>query len=149
MTEKERTWWRDWRLLDLHRRWGKNVPVVDFDCITLEYDLKEPVAVIEYKEYHAPAQHASDPSYVAIRKLCDRAGVMFFAVRYNFDRIPWFRVVPLNEKALDMVPARVTLYEDEYMSMLYRARNRVPPEDLVLWIRENPPRFIPEADSLL
>lgn len=125
MTEvrKERTGWRDEALSARHREWGWDCPAIDIDFLMVEYDLGNPVAIVEYKNEHAAPQKASHPSYRAIIKLGDLAGRPVFAVRYA-DDFSWFLVVPLNGVAKNFMPDRQKMSEQEWVSLLYRLRGR-------------------------
>lgn len=126
MTAHERTGWRDEGLSRRHREWGFDVPAVDLDFLLLEYDASEPVALIEYKNEHAPRVAYKSPNIAALRNLADRADVLAFVVRYgeNYD---WFQVRPLNEKAKSILQDRKTLTEAEYVRFLHRLRGRECP----------------------
>ncbi len=122
----ERTGWRDQELSLRHRAWGWDCPAVDIDFLMVEYDKGEPVAVVEYKHENAPPQSPSHPSYRALVKLADRAGLPMLFVRYAAD-FSWFRVTPLNDCAMAILPARLTMTEQEWVTLLYRLRGREVP----------------------
>lgn len=123
----ERTGWRDEGLSRRHRRWGWDCPAVDLDFLFLEYDHGQASAIVEYKNEHAAPQYASHPTYQAMIDLGDRAGIPVIACRYAEDFSEW-KVVPLNTKAKEMIPNRVTLTEREWVELLYKIRGyEVPP----------------------
>lgn len=130
----ERTGWRDEAISRRHRLYGWDCPAVDIDFLVLEYDAAEPVALVEFKNEHAAFADPRHPSYRALRKLADRAGVPFFGVRYASD-FSWFRVLPLNRRALGRLPAKAVMTEEEWVSFLYRLRGRDPPPEVLEAVR--------------
>lgn len=126
----ERTMWRDSALSLRHGRYGADAPALDLDFVLLEFDKGRASAIVEYKNQHASPQWASHPSYQALINLGDRAGLPVFAVRYA-DDFSWFRIVPLNQKAVEFVPQRVELNEKEYVKLLYRLRGRTAPQSVI------------------
>ena len=117
----ERTGWRDLDLSERHRNWGWDCPAVDLDFLFLEYDRGKASALIEYKNEYAKPQMATHPTYQALIDLGTRADVPVFAVRYASD-FSWWKVIPLNKRAKEWVPERLTLNEHEYVSLLYKIR---------------------------
>jgi len=126
----ERTGWRDMNLSERHRLWGWDCPAVDLDFLFLEYDRGKAVALVEYKHERARPQMPLHPTYQAMRDLADRAGVPFFACRYKAD-FSEFLVVPLNQKAKEILPERKPMTEAGWVSFLYRIRGREMPESLI------------------
>ena len=125
----ERTGWRDLELSKRHRRWGWDCPMVDLDFLALEYDSGKAAALVEYKHEQATPQYASHPSYQAMIDLGDRAELPVLAVRYAAD-FSWWRVVPLNRYAAAYLPERCEMTERAWVTLLYKLRNREPPESL-------------------
>lgn len=128
--KEERTGWRDLKLSERHRLWGWDCPAIDIDFLVLEYDKGKAVALVEYKHELAPPQHASHPSYQALIDLGNRAKLPVFACRYatNFS---WWRVVPLNSKAKEVLPTIEVMTEAEWVAFLYRLRGYEPPMELL------------------
>lgn len=126
---EERTGWRDLRLNDRHRKWGWNCPALDIDLLFLEYDVGQPVAIVEYKHELADVQYASHPSYQALIALGDRANLPVFAVRYA-DDFSWWRVVPLNNVSKQWLSDRQEMTEQGWLELLYRIRGRQVPDNL-------------------
>ena len=126
----ERTGWRDLELSKRHRMWGWDCPAVDLDFLFLEYDKGEPVALIEYKNEHAPPQFASHPTYQAMIRLGTRAGCPVFCARYKSD-FSQFRVVPLNDLAKGWITRRAEMTEREFVSFLYRIRGYEAPTEML------------------
>lgn len=126
----ERTGWRDLKLSERHRRWGWDCPAVDLDFLFLEYDKGKAVALVEYKHELAPPQYASHPSYQAMIDLGNRADLPVFACRYAAD-FSWWRVVPLNQKAKELLPTIKEMTETEWVTLLYRLRGYEPPKGLL------------------
>ncbi|MBQ3454982.1 MAG: hypothetical protein IJG36_00975 [Synergistaceae bacterium] len=121
--KQERTFWRDAGLSQRHRQWGWDCPMMDIDFLALEYDKGEPAVLVEYKNEHAETQYASHPSYQALIKLGNKAGLPVIACRYSDDYTKW-RVVPLNAKAAEFVPESKILNEYEWVNLLYQIRGR-------------------------
>lgn len=93
----------------------------------LEYDAGKASAVVEFKHERAAPQYPNQPSFRALTDFGNRAGLPVLACRYALDFSLW-KVVPLNEAAKKYVPARVTMTEKEWVSLLYRLRGRDAPE---------------------
>jgi hypothetical protein len=116
---------------------------VNIDCLLLkegemdqawcEFDRREPVAIIEYKNRRARLD-SGDANNTTLRRLADRANLPFLIVVYDTDQVQ-FGVVPMNSQAKDLVPEKQILSEDKYVELLYRIRNRVMPEDIRLQLR--------------
>jgi|SRR5882672_3406283 len=126
---QERTHWRDQGLSQRHRKWGFHCPAIDLDFLLVEYDTGLTVAIIEYKNEHAPTQWSSHPSYRAISRLGTTAGLPVFAVRYASD-FSWWKVTALNEKAKEWAAMTAELTEDDYIRFLYSVRGREAPPDI-------------------
>lgn len=112
-------------LSERHRKWGWDCPAVDLDFLFLEYDMGEPVAIVEYKHENARTQWASHPTYQAMIKLGTRAGVPVLAARYAED-FSWWRVVALNDIAEQFIPEPAVLTERQWVTLLYQIRGRRP-----------------------
>lgn len=125
--KRERTGWRDMELSERHRRWGWDCPAVDLDALFLEYDMGQPVAIVEYKNENARTQWASHPTYQALINLGNKAGIPVFGVRYATD-FSWWRVVALNENARFWLPEVSTMSEYEWVTFLYLIRGREMPD---------------------
>ncbi len=124
MSANERTGWRDEEISLRHREWGYNCPAVDLDFLVVEYNLGEPVALVEYKHERAQPPNYRHPTYRAIHKLADMAGIPFMVVFYR--REPWrFYVIPINERATSFYRRELSLSEVRYVRSLYVLRGRV------------------------
>lgn len=136
MSYVERTGWRDEWISRRHRTWCRNVPCVDLDCVltkngaemgengwqAIEYDNREPVAIIEYKSITAVV-NKDDANNTTLKRLADRASLPFFVVIYNQANVK-FGVVPLNDLALQLLPADVVMNEAQYQRFLLMIRGR-------------------------
>jgi len=100
--------------------------MIDIDFLVLEYDTGEPVALVEYKNEHARLQHTGHPSYQALIKLGDKAGIPVFGVRYA-DDFSWWKVTSLNWTARKHIPKPKIMDEYDYVSFLYGLRGRTVP----------------------
>ena len=123
---EERTGWRDEALSRRHRRWGWDCPAVDIDFLMIEYDRGKALALVEYKNEHAPEQHSSHPTYQAMIDLGNRAGIPVVACRYSSDWSTW-TATPLNAEARRWFPQRIVLTERGWVTMLYRLRGGFVP----------------------
>jgi len=103
--------------------------MVDLDFVCLEYDKGEASALVEFKHENAKPQFATQPSYLALVDLGNKASVPVFAVRYASD-FSWWKVVPLNEIATRFLPERVTMTEEQWIALLYSVRGREVPAGL-------------------
>jgi len=119
----ERTEWRDLEMSKRHKEWGWDCPAVDIDFLMIEYDKCIPVAIVEYKHENAKPQMATSASFKALINLGDRANLPVFACRYAAD-FSWWKVIPLNIKAKDMLSKRTKMTEQEYVEFLYELRGR-------------------------
>ena len=126
----ERTGWRDKNLSELHRLWGWDCPAVDLDFLFLEYDHGKASALVEYKHERAPPQKPLHPTYQAMKDLCDRARLPFFACRYKGDYSEWL-VVPMNVEARTHLPERKSMSMAGWVVFLYAVRGRTITEQKV------------------
>lgn len=133
LVKGERTGWRDGHLSDRHRKWGLGVPAVDLDFLLIEYDRGTPSAIIEYKLEFAQEQYPTHPSYLALSKLGDRAGLPVYVVRYA-QNFAWWRVIPLNAVAKRALPERVEVNEKAFVTWLYQIRGLKVPEEIFQWL---------------
>lgn len=131
---EERTSWRDENISRRHREWGIRCRATDLDFLLVEYDKKEPKALIEYKNENAPPQLASKAQYQALIKLGNSAKIPVIACRYKTD-FSSFLVVPLNSFAKEIVPRRVELTEAEYVQLLYKMRGLTAPQNVLAVLR--------------
>ncbi len=132
MTAYERTGWRDERISLRHRLfWGCNCPAVDIDFLVAEYNVGEPVALVEYKhEATKKPLELEHPTYRALRSLCERAGLPFMVVYYRVD--PWrFLVLPVNDRAQALYRGPRSLSEQRFVKSLYILRERVVEEHVL------------------
>ncbi|MBQ3642555.1 MAG: hypothetical protein IJQ99_02210 [Synergistaceae bacterium] len=121
--KQERTGWRDEGLSLRHRQWGFDCPMTDIDFLALEYDTGKAKAIVEYKNEHAQLQYPSHPSYRALIDLGNRAELPVFACRYS-DDFSKYKVTALNFHASKFCPVPAELTEREWVSMLYKIRDR-------------------------
>ena len=121
MSAEERTGWRDEALSARHRSWGTQCPAVDIDFLLLEYDKGQPVALVEYKHERAVTQDTTHPSYRAVSRLGNAAGLPFFGVRYSDDFAAW-KVTPLNKISLTHLTSTVEMTEQQYVDWLHKLR---------------------------
>lgn len=108
--------------------------MVDIDFLCAEYDRAETVAIIEYKNQHAPPVDLFGASIRAIIRLADRAGVPFYVVRYSdvlspaiLEGVLWLEVTPCNSLARKQVPEQRTVTAAQYRHFLYWLRGRQAP----------------------
>lgn len=125
----ERTGWRDLHLSARHRKWGLACPAIDVDFLLCEYDKGKATALIEYKGEWAAKSYPSHPSYLALPNLGDRAQLPVFVVRYSMDFTFW-KIIALNSVAKKMVPERVEVNEQLFVTWLYNIRGLTPPPEI-------------------
>ena len=92
----------------------------------VEYDEGAPVAIVDYKQARSPPVDPAHPSNKALIDLADRAGISFFACRYNSE-LTCFQAIPMNWKAKLWVPTAIDLSERQWVDLLYRLRGRTMP----------------------
>ena len=130
MSSNERTGWRGQEMSKRHRLYGLDCPAADVDFMLVEYDNKQPKALVEYKHELAMPVLASDPNLIAVTNLANLAGLPIFGVRYASD-CSWFVVAPLNALATAFQPEKRTMSEIQYVELLYRLRGRTVPDNVV------------------
>ena len=130
---QERTGWRDQQISSRHRDWGFNCPCVDLDFLVVEYNYGKPVALVEYKHFLGKPVVKDHATYRSLRLLADMHGegaLPFFVSRYWPDM--WaFQVIPLNETAKKWFAENEVMTERDYVSRLYRMRQRTLAENLI------------------
>lgn len=140
---QERTNWRDGEISKRHRLWGFNCPAVDLDFLVAEYNMGEPVAVIEYKHHLAQMPNFNHPTYRALKCLADgysKSPLPFLAVFY-WPEIWAFKTYPVNQSATDEFIEGEVLSEYEFVRRLYRLRRLVLTRELAGKLN----RFLPAA----
>lgn len=125
-TAKERTGWRDEGISRRHRKWGVECQMTDIDFFVIEYRCEyrvvSPVALIEYKNEHAPFD-LELLAYTAIRQVSDSANLPFFLVRYTSD-FKTYRAIAMNAWANARLAAKERqMTELEYVTFLYKLRH--------------------------
>lgn len=118
---QERTGWRDQEISERHRQWGASCPAVDLDFLLTEIHVGEPAALVEYKHFRAQPINVAAATFMALRRLADRAEIPFLVAWY------WpgswaFRVHPLNNLAREHFEDPEDFTEREYVQRLYRLR---------------------------
>lgn len=126
----ERTHWRDEALSERHRLWGYDCPAVDVDFLLVEYDRKEPCAIVDYKHEKLSEWHRNASS-TAISRLATKAGIPAFVCAYA-DDFSWLWPIPLNELAEHWISEQngERLSEQEWVALLYQMRERTIPESI-------------------
>jgi hypothetical protein len=128
---EERTGWRDEWISERHRLWGADVPMADIDFLAVEYDLKMPVAIVDYKGFAPrPIDVDASASLVALRWLADMGGLMLMIVFYN-RHTSVFTVRPLNRRAKEAYTLDQVMSEREYVTSLYTLRRRSVPQQIL------------------
>ena len=123
-TRLERTGWRDQAISLRHRLYGFDCPCIDIDFLLVEYHIAEPVALVEYKHHQAKFPNLQQASYIALKRLAERATLPFLLAFYWPDT--WaFRVYPLNSLAQQYFQHAENLTEYEYVARLHRLRRIV------------------------
>jgi len=126
----ERTHWRDEALSERHRLWGYDCPAVDVDFLLIEFDRKQPCALVDYKHEKLPALRRNS-NVATIGVLGSMADIPAFVCGYAED-FSWFWPIPLNEQAERWISKHdgKRLTEKEWVEMLYAMRGRTMPIDL-------------------
>ena len=119
----ERTSWRDMGLSARHRLWGFNCPMVDIDFLAVEFESREPAAIIDYKHERNTRVDLKAPGIETLGKLGDRANLPVFVVHYSAD-YHWWRVYPVNSLAMAIYDKPTSLKESDYVKFLYSLRGR-------------------------
>lgn len=155
---KERTHWRDEWISERHRDFGWDVPMVDIDCVelstqceadmeafkTLEYNHGVPVAIIEYKEYHAQV-NLKHPSINALKWMADKCEIPFFVTIY-YKEHHCFYVIPMNDIAAKFTGINI-FNEQNYVKLLYSLRKVICPDKILsqMWSKELPKELISQT----
>jgi hypothetical protein len=126
----ERSGWRDLAFSLRHRAWGYDAPLVDIDFMVVEYDRREPVALISYKREDALPD--SPANLEAFRRLGAKACLPTFEVRYASD-FARFQPISLTVQAQQLMRGfeGCSMPELEYVQWLYWLRGRIPPADVL------------------
>lgn len=134
---QERTGWRDEKLSRRHREWGWDCPMVDIDWLYIEYDYGHPKALVEYKHENAEDELKKiierdrlHPSYKAQKELADNSRIPYLITLYA-DNLTWYRVHPMNDYARQYIGETTKMSELEYVTLLYRMRGRIAPDDIL------------------
>lgn len=101
----ERLGWRDEAISKRHRLYGFDCPAVDVDFLMIEYDRGKPVALVEYKHFHAlgPGYQINTsillhPSYRALLSLANASKIPFL-IAYYHPEVWSFKILPANNRA--------------------------------------------------
>lgn len=134
MASEEYLHFRDWRLSKRHREfYGTDCPMADIDMIVIAYDRAVPKALIEYKHSCRQIERLRETTGVqAVRSLADMAGLPAWVAYYN-PRTFVYQIVPLNKQARDLFGNEelIELVEADYVSVLYKLRERELPEGIM------------------
>jgi len=122
---------RDMDISNRHRLWGWDCPAVDIDFLMCEYNLGQPIGIIEYKHHNIGGINKNNISYKVLKNLADQRinPIPFFIVLYWRD-IWAFRVIPMNDKAETFVNQPTMMTEYEYVGMLYRIRRNMLKQEI-------------------
>lgn len=122
---------RDMDISNRHRLWGWDCPAVDIDFLMCEYNLGQPIGIIEYKHHNIGSINEKNISYKVLRNLADQRinPIPFFIVLYWRD-IWAFRVIPMNGKAETFVNQPTMMTEYEYVGLLYRIRRNMLKQEI-------------------
>jgi hypothetical protein len=94
----------------------------------LEFDMAEPVALIDYKHDKARIDFGHS-SVVAQAAFASRASLPSFVVRYT-DDFGHFTIYPTNSYARKLAPNGIRLTEEYFVRFLYKLRGRKIPSDV-------------------
>ena len=125
---QERTGWRCQAISERHREWGFNCPAVDLDFLMAEYNYGKPVALIEYKDRRARLPDIRHATYRALAALANgyAEGALPFIVAFYDPDAWWFRVIPVNQAAIEHYRHCMddVLSEQRFVKSLYLMRKR-------------------------
>jgi hypothetical protein len=138
LVRPERTGWRDQALSARHRRWGFDAPAVDIDFLMLEYDSEKPCALIEYKAYQGRRINLDISGIRAVTVLANLARLPFFVVAYE-ETVFWAYVKPMNAPASEHLKGTTLMSEAQYVTLLYRLRQRAAPETVLMNCNQTKP----------
>ena len=112
----ERTGWRDEKISQRHRLYGRWARITDIDFMVVEYSSNAvPKALIEYK--HFRSSFATHFQLNAYRNLGDMAGIPFFLATYCNEEW-WYRVSPQNNHAREWFTSEQDMTEHQYVTFL-------------------------------
>lgn len=123
MSAHERTGWRDEHYSKRHREeYGFDSPMTDIDCVWVEFDTCEPIAITDMKCTNLIEM--SDPSIRTQRRLADLAGLQFYVIRYWPDSWTYY-VIAGNDRARNALGDTSALFSElEYVTFLHHIRGR-------------------------
>lgn len=144
----ERQGWRDEAISRRHRLYGFDCPAVDIDFLMIEYDRGKPVALIEYKHYHAlgPGYEVIPrvllhPSYKALQSLAGASKIPFLIAYYH--PVHWsFKVLPGNGRAciwFSFSARNRWTTERDFVYTLYAMRGHEPDLEMLAELGEEVP----------
>lgn len=120
--------WRDEALSRRHRTWGFDCPAVDIDFLAIEYDNRQPKAIVDYKKQTVFSDR-DFANFDTCASLYDKAGrnLPFFVTCYR--QFPWrFTAWAYNESAQKFLHQQVkSLTERQWVELLYELRGRRVP----------------------
>lgn len=126
---EERTGWRDEWISTRHRQWGWDCPAADIDFLMVEYNMGQPVAVVDYKGFQPRPLDLNSASFKAVSWLASMGGVPFMVVFYNAASAV-FMVRPVNRYAERLFKKDEVFSEQEYVARLYELRRCSIPQTL-------------------
>lgn len=118
----EKLGFRDENLSRWHRSLGYDLPATDLDAVWIEYDNRQPSALIEYKHQNWDGKWSA--SLEALVNLANRAAVPALLVSYAAD-CSCFYVSPLNDLAEFFIQTPKLFSEAEYVELLHELRGRL------------------------
>lgn len=136
----EQNYFRHKAASERHRFYGWNSPCCDIDAfeMVMEYDNARAVAILEHKR--ESEQWSRDSLTIrALTDLANRAGIIAAVVMYQ--EPTWaYRVYPLNQRARSagLRDPYSEWTERQYVTWLYKVRNREIPSQVWLCINSLP-----------
>jgi hypothetical protein len=109
----------------------------------IEYDMAEPVALVDYKRHLYPKRRPGPPDYSsanlrAFKRLGERACIPALIVYYCCE--PWaFCIYPLNAEGKRVFQEGESLSEQEWVVRLHRLRRRVIEREVLPRLQDTPP----------
>lgn len=124
---QERSGWRDEAISARHRQWGYDCPMVDIDFLAVEYNRREPAALVDYKACRPFPINFYEANYAVLASAANGMRVPFMVVFYS-PNYWWFYVVPGNDRAHRFYGGPCWMSERDYVTGLYRLRGLPVPD---------------------
>jgi len=118
-----------------HREWGYDCPATNIDCLFVEYNHCQPVAILDFKGKSPSVRDRGTANARTIANLANRGKPLPFYNVYYDNHLWTFILDPINDKARELMPKNAvdltTMSEESFVRFLYDLRDEVVPSSIV------------------